>query len=86
MALWSKAVPLTAWVQFPAGAREKVVSGLGLGGVFSPGTSVLSATHNWLVTTKPEYGRTSEDNQNSKLNSYFRGFGPNVHTLKVQMG
>ena len=45
MAIWSKALPLTVscltpryLVRIPAGAYEKVVSDLGLGGVF-PGYS-----------------------------------------------
>ena len=55
MAEWSQASPLTAYCLsrlpgFESCACEKVVSDLGLGGGFSPGTPVSSGTYNWLVT------------------------------------
>ena len=39
---------------------EKVASGFRLGSLFSLGTPVSSTTYNWLIMTKPQYGRKSD--------------------------
>ena len=52
-------------VRITAGTNEKVASDLGLDGGFHRLLFFRCAIFNWLVTTLLQYGRKSDENQNS---------------------
>ena len=73
MAVWSKALPLTASClsQLPGFKSwwpcEKVASDLWLDGGFPLVFPVSSTSYNWQVTPKPPYGRKSDEKSNFQI-------------------
>ena len=72
MAMWSKALPLTASFSHhclgsgPTRSMLESCQWLGVRRWFLPGTPVFSTSYNWIVTTLLQFGRKSDEKRNSK--------------------